>query len=115
MGRLRCPGTVWEPMREANSRRNSLGNTLPQSPYSTEPLWTNPGLKSETGVCELISTLKEEGEEEERRQEIKEGKKEKGPISREKKKNPIACERKKKEKRSTHHCHDVTIKAGKHV
>ena len=100
MGRLRCPGTVWEPMREANSRRNSLGNTLPQSPYSTEPLWTNPGLKSETGVCELISTLKEEGEEEERRQEIKEGKKEKGP-SREKKKQPY-CMREKKERKTEH-------------
>ena len=97
MGRLRCPGTVWEPMREANSRRNSLGNTLPQSPYSTEPLWTNPGLKSETGVCELISTLKEEGEEEERRQEIKKGKKEKGP-SREKKKTTLLHAREKRKK-----------------
>ena len=35
--------------------RNSLGNTWTQSQLS-EPLWTDPGLKSEISVRELIST-----------------------------------------------------------
>ena len=38
--------------------RDLSGNTLPQSPQLAEPLWTDPGLISEIGVGELISTLK---------------------------------------------------------
>ena len=38
--------------------RNSSGNIRSQSSQLAEPLWTDPGLKSGIGVCELISTLK---------------------------------------------------------
>ena len=34
------------------------GNTRAQSSQLTEPLWTDPGLKSGISVCVLISTLK---------------------------------------------------------
>ena len=37
--------------------RNLSGNTRPQSSQLTEPLWTDPGLKSGNSVRELISTL----------------------------------------------------------
>ena len=37
---------------------NSSGNTQPQSSQLTEPLWTDPGLKSGIGVHKLISTEK---------------------------------------------------------
>ena len=36
----------------------SSGNTPSQSSELAEPLWTNPGEKSGTSVCRLISTLK---------------------------------------------------------
>ena len=39
--------------------RNLLGNIRPQSPQLTEWLWTDPGIKSDIIVLELISTLKE--------------------------------------------------------
>ena len=38
--------------------RNSSGNVQPQSSQFAEPLWTDPGFKSGTGVRELISTKK---------------------------------------------------------
>ena len=38
--------------------RNSSGNTRSQSSQLSEPPWTDPGLKSEISVRELISTLK---------------------------------------------------------
>ena len=38
--------------------RNLSGNTRPQSSQLTEPLWTDPGLKSGNCVRQLISTLK---------------------------------------------------------
>ena len=38
-------GIVWEPFRENELTRNSLGNTRPQSSQLAEPLWTDPGLK----------------------------------------------------------------------
>ena len=38
--------------------RNSSGNTRPQSSELAEPLWTDPGLKSEISVRELISAKK---------------------------------------------------------
>ena len=37
---------------------NLSGKARPQSSQFTEPLWTDPGLKSGTGVHELISTSK---------------------------------------------------------
>ena len=37
---------------------NSSGNIRPQSSQLTEPLWIDLGLKTGSGVCELISTLK---------------------------------------------------------
>ena len=37
---------------------NSSGNTRPGSSQLTEPLWTDPGLKSGISVRELVSTLK---------------------------------------------------------
>ena len=37
---------------------NSSGNTQPQSSQLTEPLWTDPGLKSGFSVHELIFSLK---------------------------------------------------------
>ena len=36
--------------------RNLSGITWPQLSQLTEPLWTDPSLKSGIGVCELIST-----------------------------------------------------------
>ena len=36
--------------------RNSSGNTRSQSSQLAEPLWNDPGLKSEISVRELIST-----------------------------------------------------------
>ena len=36
----------------------TLGNTQPHSSQLTEPLWTDPGLKSGISACELISTKK---------------------------------------------------------
>ena len=48
---------VWyENLSENQLTRNSSGNTRPQSSQLTEPLWTDPGLKSEISVRELIST-----------------------------------------------------------
>ena len=38
--------------------RNLSGNILPQSSQLTEPLSTDPGIKSEISVRELISTSK---------------------------------------------------------
>ena len=54
----RCPGIMWEPIR------NDLTCNLswPQSPQLAEPLWTDPGPKSGISMCELISTLKKNGE-----------------------------------------------------
>ena len=40
--------------------RNSSGNTRSQSSQLAEPLWIDPGLKSETGVRELISIEKKQ-------------------------------------------------------
>ena len=37
---------------------NLSGNTQSQSSQLTEPLWTDPGLKSGLSMCELISTIK---------------------------------------------------------
>ena len=45
--------------------RNSSVNTRPQSSQFAEPLWTDPGIKSEISVRELISTKK--GREKERK------------------------------------------------
>ena len=42
--------------------RNSSGNTRSQSSQLSEPPWTDPGLKSEISVRELISTLKKKKE-----------------------------------------------------
>ena len=36
--------------------RNLSGNILPQSSQLAEPLWTDPGIKNEISVHELIST-----------------------------------------------------------
>ena len=36
----------------------SSGNTSPKSSQLAKPLWTDPGLKNEIDVCELISTMK---------------------------------------------------------
>ena len=47
--------------------RNSSGNACPQSAKLNEPLWTDPGLKGEIGVCKLISTEKKKKEKKERR------------------------------------------------
>ena len=38
--------------------RNLSGNVQPQSSQLTEPLWTDPGIKSKISMCELISTSK---------------------------------------------------------
>ena len=38
--------------------RAECSNIRPQSSQLTEPLWTDPGIKSGMSVCELISTLK---------------------------------------------------------
>ena len=38
---------------------NPSGNTQPQLSQLANPLWTDPALKSETGVRELISTSKQ--------------------------------------------------------
>ena len=40
---------------------NSLVNTKPQLTQLADPLWTDPGQKSEISVSELISTLKKRG------------------------------------------------------
>ena len=51
-----CPGIVLEPLRETSSHAltcNWSGNVCPQSSQLAESLWTDPGLKSEIGVCEL--------------------------------------------------------------
>ena len=37
---------------------NSSGSIWPQSSQLTEPLWTDPGIKSDISVRKLISTLK---------------------------------------------------------
>ena len=39
--------------------RNSSENTRPQLSQLAEPLWTDPGLKSDISVRELMSTLKQ--------------------------------------------------------
>ena len=36
--------------------RNLSGNIRPQSSQRTQPLWTDPGIKSGISACELIST-----------------------------------------------------------
>ena len=41
---------------------NSSGNTQLQSSQLAEPLWTDPGLKSEISLRELISTLKKKAQ-----------------------------------------------------
>ena len=43
---------------EEMSSHATCQETLCQSSQPAEPLWTDPDLKNETGVCELISTLK---------------------------------------------------------
>ena len=48
---------MWEPIRKTSSRSLS-GNTRPQSSRLTETLWTDPGIKSEISVLELVSTSK---------------------------------------------------------
>ena len=48
----RCPGRVWEPIRKFT--RISSRNIRSQSSQLAEPLWTDPGLKSENSVRELI-------------------------------------------------------------
>ena len=42
--------------QETNLTRNSSGNTRSLSSNLAEPLWTDPGLKSEISLRELIST-----------------------------------------------------------
>ena len=42
--------------------RNSSGNARPQSSQLAEPMWTDPSLKSGTGVHEPISTEKRKTE-----------------------------------------------------
>ena len=39
-------------------KRNSSENARPQSSQLAEPLWTDPGLKSGIGVCEVMFTKK---------------------------------------------------------
>ena len=51
--------------------RNSLGNARPQSSQLAEPLWSGPGLKSETGVRELISIFLKKEEKKRRREMIR--------------------------------------------
>ena len=50
---------------EAGQRAHTqvAGNTRPQSSQPTEPLWTDPGLKSRIGEGEMISTLKKKSQE----------------------------------------------------
>ena len=53
-----CPGVVWEPIQKqahVQHIRETL-NTQTQSSQLTEPLWTDPGRKSEISLRELIST-----------------------------------------------------------
>ena len=52
--------------------RNSSGNTQPQSSQLAEPLWTDPGVKTEISVSELISTSKKKKEKEKIEKEKKE-------------------------------------------
>ena len=51
-------GTYPKKKKKDKLTRNSLGNTRLQSSQLAKPLWTDPGLKSEISVRELISTLK---------------------------------------------------------
>ena len=44
--------------------RNSSGSARPLSSLLAESLWTDPGLKSETGARELISSSKKEKKKE---------------------------------------------------
>ena len=46
---------MWEPIRDNELTLLSSSNTRPQSSQLAEPLWTDPGLKSEISVRELIS------------------------------------------------------------
>ena len=41
---------------------SSRGNSCPQSSQLAEPLWTDPGLQSEIGMCKQISALKKKKE-----------------------------------------------------
>ena len=50
-------GIVWGPIQNELTR-NLSGNIQPQSSQLTEPLWTDPGIKSGISVYELISALK---------------------------------------------------------
>ena len=43
-----------ETYQENKLTRNSSENTWPQLSQLAEPLWTDPGLKSGIGVCELV-------------------------------------------------------------
>ena len=47
------------------------GNSRPQSPQLAEPLWTDPGIKSGIGACELIKTSKQKTKKKKKKKERK--------------------------------------------
>ena len=47
--------------QEDDLTRNSSGDARPRSSQLAEPLWTDPGLKNETVVRDLISTPRRRG------------------------------------------------------
>ena len=53
----RCPGIVWEPIGK-RAHTQLVREIRSQSSQLAEQLWTDPGVKSEISVRELISTLK---------------------------------------------------------
>ena len=53
--------------QENELTRNSSRNTQPESSQVAEPLWTDPGSKSEISVRELISAQKKKKKKEKRR------------------------------------------------
>ena len=52
-----CPGIVWD-VSGNELTLNLSGNIQPQLSQFAEPLWTDPGIKSGSSGCELISTSK---------------------------------------------------------
>ena len=55
-----CPGISVGTYQGNELTRNSSGSARPLSSLLAESLWTDPGLKSETGARELISSSKKE-------------------------------------------------------
>ena len=58
VGWLFCPCIVLEPIKEMSSHLSGQGVFVHSHLSFAEPLWTDPALKSGTGLHELISTLK---------------------------------------------------------